>query len=90
VKEDIAVIVDESLSAVDVENKIWEAGGKILTGVTLFDIFRSQQIGTDKKSLAYRLTYQSYEKTLTDEEATTIRSRIVRRLEKDLGAKLRG
>ena len=88
--EDIAVIVDENLPAVDVEKMIWEAGGKILVRVNLFDIFQSEQIGKGKKSLAYRLTYQSYEKTLTDEEASTIRNRIVRRLEKELGAKLRG
>ncbi len=88
--EDIAVIVDENLPAVDVEKMIWDAGGKILVRVSLFDIFQSEQIGEGKKSLAYRLTYQSYEKTLTDEEASTIRNRIVRRLEKDLDAKLRG
>jgi phenylalanyl-tRNA synthetase beta chain len=75
---------------VDVENKIRDAGGKMLAGVSLFDIFRGEQIGTDKKSLAYRLTYQSYERTLTDGEASTIRNRIVRRLEKDFGAELRG
>ncbi len=88
--EDIAVIVDENLPAGDVEKAIWEAGGKILVRVSLFDIFKSEQIGLGKKSLAYRMTYQSHEKTLTDEEASTIRNRIVRRLEKDLGAKLRG
>ncbi|PWH18689.1 MAG: phenylalanine--tRNA ligase subunit beta [Anaerolineae bacterium] len=90
VLEDIAVIVDESLPADRVEALIWQTGGKLLASVRLFDVFRGEQIGAGKKSLAYALTYQSLEGTLTDKEAAAIRNRIVRRLENELGAKLRG
>ena len=55
----------------------------------LFDIFRGEQIGTDKKSLAYRLTYQSEVKTLTDKDAAKLRTKIVKALQKELGAQLR-
>ena len=48
-----------------------------------------EQVGAGKKSLAYSLTYQA-DRTLTDEEVRQIRQRIVRRLEQELGAKLRG
>jgi phenylalanyl-tRNA synthetase beta chain len=87
--EDIAVIVDENLPADRVEALIRQTGGKMLAAVRLFDVFRSEQIGAGKKSLAYALTYQSLEGTLTDKDAAQIRSRIIRRLEQELGAKLR-
>ncbi len=89
VLEDIAVIVDEALPADRVEALIKQTGGKMLASVRLFDVFRSEQIGAGRKSLAYALTYQSLEGTLTDKDAAGIRNRIVRRLENELGAKLR-
>ena len=88
VLEDIALILDESIPAAKVEALIRQTGGKVLTDVRLFDVYRGEQIGANKKSLAYSLTYQA-EKTLTDKEAATIRNKIVRRLENELGAKLR-
>ena len=88
VLEDIALILDESIPAAQVEALIKQTGGKVLTDVKLFDVYRGEQIGTGKKSLAYSLTYQA-EKTLTDKEAAAIRNKIVRRLENELGAKLR-
>jgi phenylalanyl-tRNA synthetase beta chain len=89
VLEDIAVIVDEALPAERVEALIRQTGGKMLASVHLFDVFRSEQIGAEKKSLAYALTYQSPDSTLTDKDAAQIRSRIIRRLEQEVGAKLR-
>lgn len=89
VLEDIAVIVDEALPADRVEALIRQTGGKTLAAVRLFDVFRSEQIGAGKKSLAYALTYQSFEGTLTDKDAAGIRTRIIKRLENELGAKLR-
>jgi phenylalanyl-tRNA synthetase beta chain len=89
VLEDIAVIVDEAIPAAQVDGLIRQTGGKTLTRVRLFDVYRGAQIGDGKKSLAYSLTYQAPDRTLTDEEAAAIRNKIVRRLEHELGAKLR-
>ncbi len=89
VLEDLALTVDESLPAGQVEAMIRQTGGKNLVDVTLFDIFRSAQIGEGKKSLAYSLTYQSPDRTLTDQEVALVRGRIVKRVEQELGAKLR-
>lgn len=86
--EDIAVIVDESVAAAVVEAFIRQTGGKTVTNVKLFDVYRDEKIGAGKKSLAYSLTYQA-EKTLTDAEAAAIRNKIVKRLEREVGAKLR-
>ncbi|MEP0807531.1 MAG: phenylalanine--tRNA ligase subunit beta [Chloroflexota bacterium] len=88
VLEDIAVIVDEALPAAQVEALIRQTGGKVLANVRLFDVYRGEQIGAGKKSLAYSLTYQS-DRTMTDAEAAAIRKKIVKRLENELGAKLR-
>lgn len=89
VLEDIAVIVDEDVPASRVEELIRQGGGKMLAAVRLFDVFRSESIGLGKKSLAYNLTYQAPERTLTDTDAAQIRQRILRRLEQEIGAKLR-
>lgn len=89
VLEDIAVIVDESTPAAEVESAIRQGGGRMLTGLRLFDIYRGEQIGEGKKSLAFSLTYQAADHTLTAGEAAQIRGRIIRRLEQTLGAKLR-
>ncbi len=88
VLEDIAVIVDESVPAERVESLIRQTGGRTVTQVRLFDVYRSEQIGAGKKSLAYSLTYQS-DRTMTDADAAAIRTKIVKRLEYEVGAKLR-
>jgi phenylalanyl-tRNA synthetase beta chain len=88
VYEDIAVIVDESVPAARLEALIRQTGGKTVTEIRLFDVYRGEQIGVGKKSLAYSLTYQS-DKTMTDAEAAAIRNKIVKRLEYEVGAKLR-
>ncbi len=87
--EDIALIVDEAIPAAHVEALIRQAGGPMVTEVRLFDLYRGEQIGAGKKSLAYHLTYQASDRTLTDPEAAAIRNRIVKRLEQELGARLR-
>ena len=89
VLEDIAVIVDESIPAVQVEALIRQSSGKMVTEIRLFDVYRGEQISPGKKSLAYSLTYQAPDRTLTDKEAAQIRNKIVRSLEQEFGAKLR-
>jgi phenylalanyl-tRNA synthetase beta chain len=89
VKEDLAIIVDEPLPAARVQSVIQAAGGSLLAGVTLFDLYRGPQVGEGKKSLAYSLTYQAPDRTLTDAEAAKLRGKIVKRLQDELGAVLR-
>ncbi len=89
VLEDLALVVDESLPAERVAELIRQTGGKVLRAVRLFDVYRGEKIGMGKKSLAYSLTYQAADKTLSDRDVAGIRTRILRRLEQELGAKLR-
>jgi phenylalanyl-tRNA synthetase beta chain len=90
VYEDLAVVMDEAIPAAQVAALIRQAGGKLLVEVRLFDVYRGGQIPAGKKSLAYALTFQAPERTLTDEDTARLRSKIVGRLERELGATLRG
>jgi phenylalanyl-tRNA synthetase beta chain len=89
IRQDIAVVVDEGVPASQVEATIVGAGGRLLADVRLFDVYRGGQIGAGKKSLAYALTFQAPDRTLTDKDAAKAQSRIVKKLEKELGANLR-
>jgi phenylalanyl-tRNA synthetase beta chain len=89
VLEDLAVIVDESVPAGRVDAVIRKAGGEALAELRLFDVYRGEQVGPGKVSLAYSLAYRAPDRTLTDAEAAEVRGRIIRRLEQELGARLR-
>jgi phenylalanyl-tRNA synthetase beta chain len=87
--EDLAFVVDESLPANQVADLISQTGGNLISDVRLFDVYRGEKIGTGRKSLAYSITYQAADKTLTDEQVAKVRNRIIQKLEKELGAQLR-
>jgi phenylalanyl-tRNA synthetase beta chain len=89
VSQDLAVVVDEGLSAQKVQEAIVEASGSLLRRVELFDLYRGEQIPPGKKSLAYSLTYQAEDRTLTDAEVAQVQECIVQHLAKELGAELR-
>ncbi len=89
VLEDLALVLDESVPADKVEAFIRQTGGKLLSDVRLFDVFRSELIGAGKKSLAYSLTYQAPDRTLKDDEIKQLRNKIIKRLEHEVSAKLR-
>ena len=89
VAEDLAVVLDESVPAEQVRQIIVKAGGKLLTSVKLFDIYRGDQIPAAQKSLAFSLFFQAPDRTLTDKEVRTHHHRIVKLLGKELDARLR-
>jgi phenylalanyl-tRNA synthetase beta chain len=89
VLEDLAVVVEEDVTGEQVEQVIRKAGGSLLSRVQLFDLYRGEQVGAGKKSLAYSLIYQAPDRTLTDKEVAKVRKRVVDVLNKELGATLR-
>jgi phenylalanyl-tRNA synthetase beta chain len=89
VRQDIALVVDQNVPAGQVQAAILAAGGPLLADVRLFDVYQGEQIGPGKKSLAYALTFQAEDRTLTDQEVAKVQAKIVSRLEKELGARLR-
>jgi phenylalanyl-tRNA synthetase beta chain len=89
VRQDIAVAVDEDVEAGDLVAAAREAAGPLLRDVRPFDVFHGAQLGAGKKSVALRLAFQSYERTLTDDDAAKLRARIVEALAERFGAELR-
>ncbi|MCB8926910.1 MAG: phenylalanine--tRNA ligase subunit beta [Ardenticatenaceae bacterium] len=89
VHEDIAVVVDKGVAAQEVEEIIRNSGGYLLKDVELFDLYEGSQLGVGKKSLAYHLTFQAPDKTLTDKVVQKSRNKIVGQLKYRLNAQLR-
>jgi phenylalanyl-tRNA synthetase beta chain len=90
VLQDLAVVVDEDVPAAVVQDLIAETGGFLLKGVDLFDVYRGDPIPEGQKSLAYALSFQAPDKTLSDKIVSKQVERIVGRLKRELGAELRG
>ena len=87
---DIAVIVDEALPAEQLTAEMHAAGGELLQGTRLFDVYRGESIPAGKKSLAYALTYQAVDRTLADKEIDKAHRKIEDRLKQMLKAQIRG
>jgi phenylalanyl-tRNA synthetase beta chain len=86
----VAVVVKEEVPAQRVADEIRVAGGDLLRGLRLFDLYRGESIPPGTKSLAYALTYQADERTLTDKEVDQVHERIEDRLRQTLQAQIRG
>ncbi len=89
VQRDLAVVVAREVPEVDVQTTIRTAGGALVRAVRLFDVYTGEGIAAGKKSLAYALTYQSGERTLTDGEVDAVQASIVAALGERFGATLR-
>ncbi|HEX5029117.1 MAG TPA: phenylalanine--tRNA ligase subunit beta [Gaiellaceae bacterium] len=88
--QDVALVVGEDVEVGALVDAAHEAAGPILRTARVFDVYRSDQLGGDRKSVAIHLAFQSPERTLTEEEATRVRDRIVAALAERFGAELRG
>jgi phenylalanyl-tRNA synthetase beta chain len=89
VDRDVALIVPEAVRHEDIVQAIQKHATKELRQVRLFDIYRGEHVGAGRKSMAYALTYQSQDKTLTDEEANGYHNRIKAGIASDLQAEIR-
>ena len=75
-KEDVALIVDESVASADVAAALTEGAGELLESVSLFDVYTGDQVGEGRKSLAFALRFRG-DRTLTDKDAAEARQRAV-------------
>jgi phenylalanyl-tRNA synthetase beta chain len=89
VLQDLAVVVDEPVEAQTVVDTVRAAAGPELRSVRVFDLYRGDQVGERKKSLALRLEFRSPERTLTDEEVAQRRVQIKEALAREMGGSLR-
>jgi phenylalanyl-tRNA synthetase beta chain len=87
---DVAVIVEEAIPAEQVLTEIRQAGGDLLRGVRLFDLYRGSSIPPGTKSLAYALSYQAGDRTLTEGDVNKTHKKIEDRLKSALKAQIRG
>jgi phenylalanyl-tRNA synthetase beta chain len=88
-RQDMAFVVAEEVEVAKVAEAIRKAGGDVITGLSLFDIYRGKPIPEGHKSLAFAVILNSPEKPLTEEEIARIRKRIEGALSRELGASLR-
>jgi phenylalanyl-tRNA synthetase beta chain len=89
VRRDLAFTVPEDVTAGDLVAAAQAAAGPELREMRAFDVYRGDQVGPGKKSIAFSVAFQSPEGTLTDEDAAGLRDRIVKALESAFGAQLR-
>ncbi|CAN5154368.1 phenylalanine--tRNA ligase subunit beta [soil metagenome] len=89
VHQDVAVAVGEDIEAHALVETARAAAGPTLRDARVFDVYRGEQVGEGRKSVAIHLVFQSPERTLTDEEAAELRARIVAALAERFGAELR-
>ncbi len=90
VREDIALVVDEQVPAGDLVALAREAAGEELREARVFDVYRGDQVGAGRKSVALALAYQADDRTLTEDDARALRARILAAAAERFGATLRG
>jgi phenylalanyl-tRNA synthetase beta chain len=76
-KEDVALVVDDTVTAADVEAALRAGAGEYLESVRLFDVYTGPQVGEGKKSLAFALRFRAPDRTLTESEAGAFRDAAV-------------
>jgi len=89
VQRDLALIVNRSTTFESLENVVKKAKLNRLKGVRLFDVFESDKLGKDKKSMALNFTFLDEEKTLTDKETDTMMLKLMELFQKETGAEIR-
>jgi phenylalanyl-tRNA synthetase beta chain len=89
VRRDLAVVVDESVTARTLVEHVEAAAGKLLREVRVFDLYRGQGVDSSRKSIGVGLILQEASRTLTDEDADRTVELVLRRLEHELGATIR-
>jgi phenylalanyl-tRNA synthetase beta chain len=89
VRQDLAFVVPEEVEAGELVDAAREAAGPELREVAIFDVYRGEQAGEGKKSIAFSVAFQSPERTLSDEDAAALRQKIADALAERFGAVLR-
>jgi phenylalanyl-tRNA synthetase beta chain len=86
---DVALVLDASVPAADVQAALVAGAGELLESVRLFDVYSSEALGAGQRSLAYKLTFRAPDRTLTVDEAVAARDAAVAAAAERFGAVLR-
>ena len=89
IEKDLAFVVDKNITSLEIEKVIKKTGGKLLTDINVFDVYVGDKVSSDKKSIAYNLTFRDNNRTLTEDEVMIIFNNIIRDVENKLNASVR-
>ena len=89
ITKDMAFIVNDNITSGEILEQIKRTGGRLLSNVSVFDVYKGENVGENEKSIAYKLTFEDPNRTLSDEEVTVIFKKIIEEVEKKFEAKLR-
>lgn len=89
IKKDLSFIIKDNMTSDEVANVIKKAGGRLLTDIEVFDVYKGEKLEEGYKSIAYSLTFSSDDRTLSEEEVMKIFENIISKCEKELNIKLR-
>jgi phenylalanyl-tRNA synthetase beta chain len=89
IRQDLAFSVPEEVAAGDLVSAAHEAAGAELREMRAFDVYRGEQVGEGRKSIAFSVSFQAEDRTLADKDAARLREAIVQRLAERFGAELR-
>jgi phenylalanyl-tRNA synthetase beta chain len=86
---DLAFVVADDVAAADVEEALRAAGGELVESVGLFDVYRDQTLGADRRSLAFHVRLRALDHTLTDSEVAAVREKMIAGVSRAYDAQLR-
>ena len=89
IEKDLALVVENDVNAGELKDLIFHSGKPLVNQIDVFDLFRGKQLGEAKKSIAFRIRFQSSERTLNEKEVSKIFDRIIKDAERNFNAKLR-
>ncbi len=87
--KDVAFIVSKEITSSDVEKVIKKAGGRLLTNIDVFDVYTGEKVKENEKQIAYKLTFNEGDRTLTDEEVMNVFNNIIKKVTETVPATLR-
>jgi phenylalanyl-tRNA synthetase beta chain len=88
--QDVALVVDEKVTAQSVADAVRAGAGELLEDIALFDVYTGPQVADGRKSLAFALRFRAADRTLTEDEASAAREAAVACAAVRVGATLRG
>jgi len=89
IEKDLAFVVDKNIPSSEIMNVLKKVGGRMLSDISVFDVYTGENVGENEKSIAYKLTFQLTDRTLTDEEVTEVFEKMITEVESKIGVTLR-
>ena len=87
--KDLAFVTDKNITSLEIENIIKKSGGRLLTDISVFDVYTGDKLNDNEKSIAYSLTFNDSARTLTEEEVMNVFNKIIADVEKSGLGRLR-